>query len=210
MGQGVETMLKERPILMSAPMVRACLDGSKTQTRRIIKLAEFGPSETRGYTWTFRDRRGLWNDYRAADFMAECCPYGQPGDRLWVRETWKRHPEYPDAALYRATWGNAETGDRWRPSIHMPRWASRLSLEVTGIRVERLQDISEADAIAEGTRCWICGGPVDGSCDNDCACFHTRREAIPSYRVLWESINGPGSWAANPYVWSISFRRVNA
>lgn len=91
---------------------------------------------------------------------------------------------------------------------NMPRWASRITLEITGVKVERLQDLSPEDAIAEGTRCWICGGPVDGSSENDCACFHTKMEAIPSFRVLWNNINGPEAWDLNPWVFAISFRKL--
>jgi hypothetical protein len=138
------------------------------------------------------------------------CPHGQPGDRLWVRETFAivprtayaasegvqqtlRRDDDHDAAIYRAGWERSNGGLRWRPSIHMPRWASRITLEVTGVRVERLQDISEADARSEGIS------------RADCPDWH----ATTDYRALWESIHGPGSWAANPRVWVAEFRRAS-
>jgi hypothetical protein len=140
-------------------------------------------------------------------FLPVRCPYGQPGDRLWVREAWSRDEE--DGALfYRADVGTGNEADdwqrniyegasgyRWKPSIFMPRWASRILLEVTAVRVERLQDISEADAIAEGAPWAACGAPQEGS--------HKA-----GFAQLWESINGPNSWDANPWVWVIEFKRV--
>jgi hypothetical protein len=179
--------MKERPILFSAPMVRGILAGTKVQTRRVVKpqaMGQWGPVVP--------------------------CPYGQPGDRLWVREAWDFIPEgdpgTPSCAGIRY-WADAGYElrtppsnynpmlygkERVRPSIHMPRWASRITLEVTGVRVERLQDISEADARAEGIS------------RADCPDWH----ATTDYRALWESIHGPGSWAANPWVWVVEFKRV--
>lgn len=197
-----EVIVKERPILFSAPMVRALLNGTKSQTRRIVKPQPYfiSPENTPRIT----KAPGL-HPYIP-------CPYGQPGDRLWVRETWQgplldseEHeaqcrddgPEAfkkPGFCAYRATDTldaiDAEGNDLgWRPSIHMPRWASRILLEVTSVRVERLQDISEADAEAEGPpkhfNSWR---------DNFCA--------------LWQKINGDGSWDANPWVWAIEFNRM--
>jgi hypothetical protein len=98
-------------------------------------------------------------------------------------------------------------GMRWRSPIHMPRQASRILLEVTDVRVERLQAISDADAVAEGTPCYVCGGPMDGSSEDDCHCFHRKASAL-DYRGLWEHIHGSGSWDANPFVWAITFRRL--
>lgn len=200
--------MKERPILFSAPMVRAILEGRKTVTRRIIK-----PTQPRA--------DGLWPAGR--DPLPDC-PYGQPSDRLWVRETWmpdaprdgtwddvaffgcKGSPlsmipaQYrtPEHVIHRASWdGHDMVG--WKPSIHMPRWASRITLEVTGVRIERLQDISEADARAEGIeQSERTGGWLPGNC------------AAPewAFRELWESINGAGSWNANPWVWVVEFRRI--
>jgi hypothetical protein len=130
-----------------------------------------------------------------------------PGDRLWVREAFMHEPaDYcweasvsipvrPAYTAYRADVANSQPGEGRKPSIHMPRAQSRIDLEVTGVRVERLQDISAEDAIAEGTRCHVCdGGPVDGTSENDCACFHSKSAAVPSYQVLREQINGLGSW----------------
>ena len=184
--------MKERPILFSAPMVRALLDGSKTQTRRIVKNrrdpnigCDMSPGEI------------------ARDPMAACmCPYGVPGDRLWVRESWSA-PHNFDAHMpfeipADARWHYAATeergGLRWRPSIHMPRVASRITLELTEVRVERLQDISESDAEAEGAEPLLV--PPDGG----------SRPHVEGFRSIWDSINGPDSWAADPWVWVVSFR----
>ena len=204
--------MKERPILFSAPMVRALLDGSKTQTRRVVKPKHLPFVEN--LTANFLD--GKWGE--------RPMPYGQPGDRLWVREngwerpertakmmregadTWK--PYYFDADGL--SWQDSEDFKAWgfkrRPSIHMPRWASRITLEVTGVSVERLQDISEADSVAEGCtknhNGYFWGGPHDVSGLKQMA------TAQKAYRDLWESINGPGSWEANPWVWVVSFKHL--
>lgn len=189
--------MKERPILFSGPMVRAILDSSKTQTRRVVKPRKdlsvgcmLAPHELAG-------------EANCGDYSNS--PYGQPGDRLWVRETFMQETQFePCAVRYRATdepfvlgppIGNIAKD--WRPSIHMPRWASRITLELTGVRVERLQDISEADATAEG---------VDYD-PEDCP-FAGVRTAVHAYRNLWDKINGAGSWDANPWVWVIEFRRL--
>lgn len=195
-------------------MVRALLSGSKTQTRRLVAIRDFGPSETQGYDWTFRGRYGLWNDVSHARLM-EQCPYGAPGDQMWVRETWGYfggdeylYQQDPGSVLYRADEGRDAA--RWRPSIHMPRWASRITLEVTEVRVQRLQDISEADARAEG----VC--PFFEVYENigrdQCITSGERAEDAPfraSYACLWDEINGDRApWAENPWVWAVSFRRV--
>lgn len=219
--------MKERPILFSAPMVRAILSGQKTLTRRAYKVGNGG-------VWpNLNDRPGMQQATRN-------CPYGQPRDRLWVRETWgvvshtwdkdgnmvswppdrsataiREMPfgggYYNGHVIYAADgpheWagdddGSGEPRSAWHPSIHMPRAASRITLEVTGVRVERLQDISEADAIAEGiekhtTGLWLpCREEGKANIDPRLA-----------YRDLWESINGPGSWDKNPWVWAIAFQR---
>jgi len=232
--------MKERPILYSTPMVVALLRevDPKTQTRRGItrltgfgQITEFGPSDTPGYDWHFRDRAMRWHDISHARLL-ECCPYGQTGDRLWVRENgWERPylsqrdlregadtwPPYEYDAEPLMCWAEGELkGYGWkrRPSIHMPRWASRIDLEITGVRVERLQDISEADAIAEGIQ-----RPEDMSRESieamdvwaegaERSAFNALNQPVAQYRRLWEQINGSGSWAANPWVWCVEFRRI--
>ena len=211
--------MKERPILFSGPMVRALLNGSKTQTRRVVKARA---DKNMGPRCVLQPHE-LAREVNRGDYQN--CPYGQPGDRLWVRETWQgplateddHYPEglySPKFCEYAADGGPTPeftTADdelvcRWRPSIHMPRWASRITLEITGVRVERLQDISEADAIAEGCaknhNNYYWGGPHKAGGLKQMA---TARQA---YQDLWESINGPGSWDANPWVWVVGFKRV--
>lgn len=176
--------MKERPILMSAPMVRAILNGSKTQTRRAMKP----------------DGKLRIDVVSPADGGPPRCPYGIPGDRLWVREAWAPHPQDTSTAFYRAT-VEAEPGfpvwsSPWRPSIHMPRWASRITLEITRLRVERLQDITDEDLEREGLQ-----EVIDAGVDHD----GTPRDA---WRALWTAINGSESWTANPWVWVIEFKKV--
>ena len=200
-------------------MVRAILEGRKTQTRRIVK-----PQPPNGCEYVINGAYSHALCYHADDpriCVAPTpkstdhrlpCPYGQPGDRLWVRETWAPRGVYPvtrpdgkfGAAVIeyradgqRATWNHdpiQRIKDDWRPSIFMPRWASRITLEVTKVRVERLQDINRGGAMAEG-----------------CPFMNIAKMTKPLgwYRDLWESINGPGSWAANPWVWVVEFRRIN-
>lgn len=184
---------KERPILFSAEMVRAILDGRKTQTRRTVKLNQAGRVQRGKQQWHIDDPNA-----------ALACPYGQPGDRLWVRETWA-----PGATqtMYRAGCSPdyLPPDGKWRPSIHIPRWASRITLEITGVRVERLQDISEDDARDEGIE--------DGGCLNcgerePCECSSPVPDARDSFAHLWQSINGPDSWDVNPWVWVVEFRRA--
>lgn len=211
--------MKERPILFSGEMVRAILSGRKKQTRRVVKLAEFQPSGTSGYRWSWRDKRHRWNECNDA-MLAYQCPYGIAGDRLWVREAFadvpcpadEPHPRLRigpngEGITWRADWTGNPSGFKWQPSIHMPRWASRITLEITGIRVERLQDITEEDAIAEGLekRSWV--GPAQFT-DNKGRTVHGRPLGV--FRELWQSINGPESWAANPWVWVVSFRRIES
>lgn len=212
--------MKERPILFQGAMVRALLDGSKTQTRRIVKSQppEGEPIQSGLYhpTRTHRDGEQYPGDevcgaYTQDGEWALPCPYGQPGDRLWVRETFTAMPRKA-AALYRADhlFEHMPKGDlgrdwNWTPSIFMPRWASRILLEIVSVRVERLNDISEADAVAEG---------LTSTADD--AAWHVEHEQhravnpVDSYASLWESINGAGSWDANPWVWCIEFKRVPA
>ena len=213
--------MKERPILFSAPMVRAIMSGTKTQTRRIVGLGTLRRSSTRGYDWQFRGQapvrsisqqkrhpQGCWQDMREKAFLA-LCPYGGPGVRLWVRETWAPvstfDPSPETGALYRADPiydGMASFEWRWRPSIHMPRWASRITLEVTGVRVERVQEISEVDAYREGVV--IPSHHAFTSNGNP----ELRNEARTEFQALWHEINGPGSWERNDWVWVVEFKRV--
>lgn len=207
--------MKERPIRFSAPMVRAILEGRKTQTRRVVK-----PQPVIDRTWL-----GGWkHETRKATtalgspLIANACPYGQPGDRLWVRETWAPRTlgawplmDQHMKPIYRASEDRPEWKQIWKPSIHMPRWASRITLEVTGVRVERLQDISEADAIAEGVERTITGDGWRRYCNDPEleACGLTPcASAANSFRSLWEWINSPDSWTANPWVWVVEFRRL--
>jgi hypothetical protein len=203
--------MKERPILFSAPMVRALLAGTKTQTRRVVKPAPQMITENTITTW---DGPPTALQYQL-ERMGKGCPYGQPGDRLWVRESLFLSKE-TDRHHYSATGliGSAVDYEaepppsvglpaRSIPSIHMPRWASRITLEITSVRVERLQDISFADAAAEGlhyTSERLDRWSADGS-----SWVATPQNA---YRALWQDINGPDSWAANPWVWVVEFRRL--
>ena len=207
--------MKERPILFSAPMVRALLAGTKTQTRRIFKPERMTWDANGRYT-THAMRGGELSITGSGPFKPSSwlhyCPYGQPGDRLWVRETFARIDGQTRPWIetdYQATYTHGDRlGDtlgikkRWTPSIHMPRHASRITLEVTGVRVERLQDIDLADALAEGIS--DTGALILDSAGNE------QGGPIAEYAVLWEQINGPGSWDANPWVWVISFKKVTA
>jgi hypothetical protein len=202
--------LKERPILFSGPMVRAVLDGSKTQTRRVVKRSgdmEFDKNDPHYGPY--------WLAYAAGDAMGEDakvrCPYGTPGDRLWVRETFAQDVAgCPGGISYRADHFDPK-GDgpahpmKWRPSIFMPRMASRILLEITDVRVQRLQEISEGDARAEGVSdggCFSCGNP------EPCGCGNPQPDARDGFAWLWQSIHGTGSWDANPWVWAITFQRL--
>jgi len=243
--------MTERPILFSGPMVRALLDGRKTQTRRVVKLDVpidaddvffWSGEELRRKGWRNVSEPGLWARKNGRDgyikFIGRC-PYGVPGDRLWVRESGLQkdgplfklftHDATPgrywadtDGGRYGAPYGPAITRDSmigagWkvRPSIHMPRWASRLTLEITDVRVERLQDISPVDAVAEGLREFPCEGPHRGPDatywtagePTDGERFPLKRTTpVEAYKALWEHINGWDSWNANSWVWAVSFR----
>ena len=186
-----------KPILFNGEMVRAILKRRKTQTRRVIKLAYFGESATPGYAWRWRDKNMRWNEVTAARLLERYCPYGQVGDKLWVRETFALmipagasiHAER--IPHYRA---DADTAPRWTPSIHMPRWASRITLEITGVKVERVQDISPQDIEREGLT-----PPSDSL--NWVGTFQN------NFRLLWDSINAKRGygWDANPWVWVLTF-----
>lgn len=219
--------MKERPILFNGAMVRALLSGAKTHTRRVVKpqpsvhivrtacMAEGNPP-----------LRGCYWEYGGPTVY---CPFGQPGDRLWVRETWMPgyyheadHEDGPKVSvIHRAdnaestvaapSYELAEQWERefsedggeappWRPSIHMPRWASRILLEITDVRVERLQEISEADAVAEGLLRTASGAWLPGMCAYPEWAFHQ----------LWDQVYGESAWESNPWVWVIEFKRIEA
>lgn len=178
--------MKERPILFSAPMVRAILSGAKTQTRRLVKPQP--TSETA--TWGCVGGKGFGFLF-GGDFVR--CPYGTPGDRLWVRETWA---EIDTGFIYRASDEDHNPGQIWRPSIFMRRVATRIRLEVMGVRVERLKAITEADARAEGV-----GGEYH--------CSMCRESPRREFQRLWDLINGKRApWETNPWVWVVEFKRV--
>lgn len=219
-----ERITKERPILFSAPMVRAILAGTKTQTRRLLGAElpydapmSFGVQQTHSGRWGFFD----------SDGEEHVCRYGKPGDRLWVRETFYcDHCEYPRADVhemqtmleYRADHrcDNWEAGcpcrdehgrSSWRPSIHMPRWASRIDLEITGVRVERLQSLSVADVLAEGITGPHYVGYMAYRVPGDSKPRYS--EAAAAFETLWDSINAERApWASNPWVWVLEFKRV--
>jgi len=203
--------MKEKPILFSGEMVRAILDGRKTQTRRVVKYNHMLGEPA---AWCGAAVGGaiepIIGEYQ------RFCPYGAPGDRLWVRETHqfvdtgtKSVAFAADGKIHPCSYGiedmpmginpNISIPDvwdgNWRPSIFMPRWASRITLEVTAVRVERVQDISPKDALAEG--------------DVEALTNPRHKEtSIDWYHNLWDSINGAGSWASNPWVWVVEFRRI--
>lgn len=208
-----------RGMIFNSEMVRAILEGRKTQTRRIMKVQpgtpEFGlrriiesskANENGMYFWSQDDACGI--KARSKPFLF---PYGEVGDHIWVRETFRVHSRATDVAtlVYRASVRNSwteqthrvpvavcnkpATPEKWTPSIHMPRWASRITLEITDVRVERLNSISDSDASKEG--CCI-ADMESGDCLSD---VFTR---------LWTSIYGDDSWQANPWVWVIEFKRV--
>ncbi|MGX0496923.1 hypothetical protein ACUXGN_000872 [Klebsiella aerogenes] len=230
------TKITERGMIFNAEMVRALLDDRKTQTRRIMK-PQPEPCPRGGHWWPsnvfktmlhveeeMQNGKGGWGG-----LVGDACPFGDVGDRIWVRETFqgplfdyeqmesyledsskfekpefcqyaadgKPAPEYYDAD------DNLRHG--WRPSIHMPRWASRILLEITDVRVERLNAISEEDARAEGI--------IDGGCLNcgepePCGCANPEPDATDAFAYLWQSIYGQENWNANPWVWVIEFKRV--
>ena len=240
---------KERPILFSGSMVCAILEGRKTQTRRIIKNP-INEMHTAGHPvklfadWALSGLIEFDSGSGVVSFDVQCavddsrvcktkCPYGVPGDRLWVRETFLPDPprngewedyggdfklsdipaEYrnPKDVLYKADpkWTNDSTW-KFKPSIHMPRWASRLALEIVSVRVERLQEISTADAIAEGITKLPDTGPLGGTVAYGIPGEVSAQHPVRAYWLLWESINGPGSWDANPFVWVVEFKKVEA
>lgn len=207
---------KERGMIFNSEMVRAILSGQKAQTRRIVKYVTADNCMT--LTKPSKTRDGVYTHVMDAPKHG-LCPHGNVGDRIWVRETWQgplvdfersddllRNPEKyekPENCVYAADgvpapeFYDADDNLRccWRPSIHMPRWASRITLEITGVRVERLQDISEVDASAEGIT------PAVGGVEHGW-------EHRFNFRELWMGIYGESCWQANPWVWVIEFKRV--
>ncbi|EBN0300839.1 hypothetical protein AHQ57_12685 [Salmonella enterica subsp. enterica serovar Newport] len=203
--------MKERGMIFNAEMVRAILDGRKTQTRRPIKW-----KQTRFTEIAERDDGSLWpwaEDCERGGDIWFACPYGEIGDRIWVRETFRVHSRATDVAtlVYQASVRNSwteqthrvpvavcnkpATPEKWTPSIHMPRWASRITLEITDVRVERLRGLSEEDAKSEGI-IPSAGGVLPGW------------EYRINFRDLWMDIYGTDNWEANPWVWVIEFKRV--
>lgn len=223
--------MKEYPILFSAEMVRAILEGRKTQTRRVAipRHDDKKPCEH----WMPSNDRQFMQRHCEHGSEGHGCPYGVPGDRLWVRETWgvgcRPHPMHGwvDGIEYRADVAYLEDHDTldlytpktpdafeydsikpgWHPSIHMPRWASRITLEITDIRVERVRDITEEDARAEGVNTipYMLPGENGIGLGLDSICK-------PRFKVLWNSINSKRGygWDVNPYVWVIGFRRIES
>jgi hypothetical protein len=220
----METRIREIPILFSTPMVQAILDGRKTMTRRICKdiagydfkwgldkepyignYKIFAKTESGKWDWVTLENQWLYDLQTAVDDNRTHllkCPYGQPGDRLWVRETWADNiPGCPNGITYKADHIDPK-GDgpanpiKWKPSIHMPKAAARIWLEVTNVRGERLREITEEDAIAEGIRIGIGGMP-----------YFSCREA---FAALWNSLNAKRGygWDSNPFVWAISFKTL--
>ncbi len=212
--------MTDRPIIFSAPMVRALLDGRKTQTRRV--LGNSGPG--RGRSNIFSAQIG-WSDSYVMDpgnanWRERDTPYA-PGDRLWVRECWRTASAYDDLSpsqmggeepiRYEADqtwqtwgWGRPHSTGRHRAARHMPRWASRLTLLVTDVRVQRLQEISEDDAKAEGADDGFRQIVAPGNCPEP-RCDGVHYGPLWHFRDLWNSIHGPDAWDANPWVAAISF-----
>lgn len=226
-------MNNEKPILFSGPMVRAILDGRKTMTRRVVKEP----------IWTDPEVHNPAAPYRYGNFATtKPCPYGEAGDRLWVREAWRcgyseaaqepyiqyreggdivdpKSPAEHNRMAHYCTGVAGVVDDAkpsYRPSIHLPRWASRILLEVVSVRIESLHDISEDDAIAEG----IEGGPGrwksyevihEGPKKGEPHPHSTvpNRMAVTSFRELWQSINGVVSWGENPFVWVVEFNDIS-
>ncbi|WP_213322607.1 morphogenetic protein [Klebsiella aerogenes] len=228
--------MKERGMIFNAEMVRAILDGRKTQTRRIVKGADGAVKFCK--EWDINGKEVFvvlgGKDHTGMNPVlgAISCPFGAVGDRIWVRETfqgplvheelfeeYRAYPEKfetPEYCEYAADGGvrpeycdlddNLRHG--WLPSIHMPRWASRILLEITGVRVERLNAISEEDAMREGIDADILAESQD---NYDCIADHNmtgRPTAKGYFSDLWQSIYGVESWEANPWVWVIEFKRV--
>jgi hypothetical protein len=241
--------MTEHPIIFSGSMVRAILEGRKAQSRRVIKTGRGAKDIWAG------ELDGIWVVERFGDPCSAGlrCPYGKPGDRLWVRESFyiasavaheygigyradhvsgnlldgdggynfRSFSQDPDTAVNQRRWAKRHIGtDRWQPSIFMPRWASRITLEITDVRVQRLQEISEQDALAEGCESWALTPEdvADIRISDESPEMKQLAEALgpgqmparAEYRMLWDTRNrkrGFG-WDVNPFVWAISFRRI--
>ncbi len=193
---------KSRPIIFNGEMVRAILDGRKIQTRRVIKK-DFMINPEEKYPYYIRGKYALWNSFKTLDeLVVKFCPHGKPGDFLWVRETWATHPfdnkikpsllPRDTTVYYRADYLSTDKKHfNWRPSIFMPRWVSRITLEITDIKVKRLKSISLQDIQAEGV---TNGGNM-----------------FEEFHKLWDSINAKRgySWESDPWVWIIEFIRID-
>lgn len=219
--------MKERPIIFSAPMVRALLDGRKTQTRRAVRLPKYYDQaelsqlgKEIGVDWHDCSGGYVWFEQDGWEPVSVRSPFGVPGDRLWVKEAWQQFfddeipPERPrgprgtmgiPAQPGRKSWvcyradGVVKPHDQfghpvWESPLFMPRWASRINLEIIEIRVQRLQEITDAEAMAEGCH----GYPVEAY----------KGAAIGAFRPLWDSLNKKHPWDSNPFVWAITFRRL--
>lgn len=211
----------ERPILFSGPMVRAILEGRKTQTRRVIQPQsnltscqfddmgwELVEDERKNYSAYFKLPEASWVATDEPTWRRIKSQYGEPGDSLWVRETfaycsgdvYAYRADFHDAGSESTATVNMETGEtaplKWRPSIHMPRAASRITLEIISVQVERLQDIGQEDACAEGVGWWKFSGK--------------EKDYLPEFRSLWDSINASRGfgWDVNPWVWVIEFKKA--
>ena len=240
----MQNEIKECPILFSAPMVRAILEGRKTMTRRVAKPQPKMVTGSGKRVYESADFKKSWEDISGTGEGSgySDCPYGKPGNRLVVKETFyaygrwikqfsatKNRDEwffqdmttlegkaykYADSPPENVEQKRVENAVGWhkRPSLFMPYYASRITLEITGARVERLQDISEADAIVEGVKSFR---PVPGDGDPETLFANymnkgrfSYRKAYFSFMTLWQSINGPESWNENPFVWVIEFKRI--
>lgn len=228
--------MTDRGMIFAGSSVRAMIEGRKTQSRRFLKpqppaivtsagvISRSTEGQTDEWSWLSGDPAdcdtwGFEGDFRTGY---------RPDDRLWVREAWRagydldwyredlgrppRPSEFDPAttAVEYLADGERELGGKDRSCLHMPRWASRLTLTIEAVNVERLQSISEADAIAEGVSCWMCGGKADGTSEIECGCFHSRSVAVQSYQVLWDSLHTKTGerWEDNPWVVAVTFSVV--
>ncbi|WP_312772747.1 hypothetical protein [Pseudomonas rhodesiae] len=216
--------IKERPILFSAPMVRAILEGRKTVTRRPVKVQPHIDASGNFCVGNSNYGQDGYGSPVTKHFVNGCCPFGKPGDRLWVREAWQadaqvdsvapRELSHGEPIRYPADWDFRQTGcammkpGKIRPSIHMPRWVSRILLEITDVRVERLQGITEEQAKVEGVRLMRDGSDTWVSREGPGNLVTPWPTAKEAFSDLWNTINGPQAWAANPWVWVVEFKRV--